>query len=79
MDSNADAVGWSFAVGGYFAKHIELNEGTGDGIEVEPQPINVAYPNAGSTYPFSVNDLRWVAGAHISGSNTLGFIAKPNF
>lgn len=41
--------------------------------------VKVAYPNAGSTYPFSVNDLRWVAGTYTDSHGYHGFVAKATF
>ena len=78
VDSNADAIG--VGVSGFFAKHIELNEGTNDAVEVRPGFISVKFPNARSTVPFGINELRWVAGAYTDSSGVVrGFIAKPNF
>lgn len=82
VDSSADVVGYASISGGYFAKHIELNEGSNDAVEVRPQGIAVKYPSVSQnlTYPFSVNDVRGVAGMYVdSAGATHGFIAKPNF
>ena len=79
VNSNSDVVGFSSFSGGYFAKHIELNEGTNDENEVSPSFIKVLFPGSQVTYPFSVNDLRWVGGTYVEGSDTHGFIAKPTF
>jgi len=82
VDSNADVVGYAPGSGGYYSKHIELNEGTNDAAEITPQGIAMNYPGAPqfSTYPFSVNDIRGVAGMYVDGAGvTHGFIARPNF
>lgn len=77
VDSNADVAGYSS--GGFFAKHIELNEGTND-AEVQPGFIAVQFPGASQTFPFGMNELHWLAGAYTDSSNVMhGFIAKPNF
>ncbi|HEV2731677.1 MAG TPA: hypothetical protein VGV15_16725 [Terriglobales bacterium] len=80
VNSNADVIGWRVGGKGYFAKHIELNEGTNDAVEVKPVFISVAYPNAKATYPMGLNDSRWIAGVYADSSGVMhGFIAKPNF
>jgi hypothetical protein len=82
VNSSADTVGYSPGQGGFFAKHIELNEGTNDSGEIQPQGIVVDYPGVPQfrTFPFSVNDVRGVAGMYVDNAgNTHGFIAKPNF
>ena len=78
VDSNADTIG--YGVGGFFAKHIELNEGTNDAFEVRPAFLAVQFPGAKSTAPLGINDLHWLAGAYTDSSGVIhGFIAKPNF
>ena len=80
VDSNSDVIGYSPAGHGWFAKHIEWNEGTNDATEVKPTFIPVAYPNAKATYPLGLNDSRWVAGTYVDAAGVMhGFIAKPNF
>lgn len=77
VDSNADVTG--YGAGGYFAKHIELNEASND-AEVQPGFLAVQFPGASTTYPFGMNELHWLAGAYTDASGaTHGFIAKPNF
>jgi hypothetical protein len=79
VNSKTDTVGYSPSGGGYFAKQIEANEGTTD-TEPKMTFVKVAYPNAVFTYPFSVNDLRWVAGTYVDSHNVYhGFIAKATF
>lgn len=84
INSNIDIIGFTGAQG-WFAKQIELNEVESAG-EVTPQFINVNFPghtNAGAalpTYPFGMNDKRWIVGAYIDSANHMhGFVAKPNF
>ena len=80
VDSQTDVAGYSPGSGGYFAKHIELNEGSNDGTEVQPGFIKVQFPGATVSYPFALNDLRWVAGTYVDSSGVYhGFIAKPTF
>ena len=80
VNNNADVIGWRVGGKGYFAKHIELNEGTNDAVEVKPAFISVAYPNGKATYPMGLNDSRWIAGVYTDSSGVMhGFIAKPNF
>ncbi|HSB74491.1 MAG TPA: hypothetical protein VLC12_02510 [Terriglobales bacterium] len=79
VDSSTDVVGYATSAGGYFAKHIELNEGSND-AEIRPGFLAVKFPGGGRTLPFGINDLRWLAGAYYNASGVLhGFIAKPNF
>ena len=80
VNSNADTIGYFTGGKGFFSKHIELNEGTSDAVEVKPGFISVAYPGAAATYPMGLNDSRWIAGTYRdSGGVRHGFIAKPNF
>lgn len=77
VDSKGDVTG--YGGGGFFAKHIELNEATND-AEVQPGFLSVQFPGAGQTYPFGMNELHWLAGAYSDSSGAVhGFIAKPNF
>lgn len=79
VNNNSDVIGYFASGKGWFAKHIELNEGTND-TEVKPGFIPVAYPNAKATYPMGLNDLRWIAGTYTDSSGVMhAFIAKPNF
>jgi hypothetical protein len=86
VNNNIDMIGFTGAQG-WFTKHIELNEIESSG-EVTPQFINVNFPGQTTTqppqslptYPFGLNDKRWIAGAYTDSSNHMhGFIAKPNF
>ena len=80
VDSNTDVAGYGTSTGGFFAKHIELNEGTNDATEVHPGFITVQFPGAGQTFPMGMNELHWLAGAYNDSTGvTRGFIAKPNF
>ena len=83
INNNIDMIGFTGAQG-WFTKHIELNEVESSG-EVTPQFIKVNFPGqtGGSplpTYPFGMNDSRWIAGAYTDSANHMhGFVAKPNF
>ncbi len=78
VNSGADVVGYSFQ--GWFAPHIEANEGTNDATETKPKFIAVKYPNSQFTRPFAVNNLRAVVGMYSdSTGKEHGFLAKPNF
>jgi hypothetical protein len=80
VNNNSYVIGYTAAGKGWFAKHIEWNEGTNDATEVKPTFIPVAYPNAKATYPLGLNDSRWVAGTYVDSAGVMhGFIAKPNF
>lgn len=80
VNNNSDVIGYFAGGKGWFAKHIEANEGTNDAVELKPAIISVAYPNAKATYPMGLNDSQWIAGVYTD-SNLVrhGFIAKPNF
>jgi hypothetical protein len=79
LDQNTDVAGYSTIAGGWFAKHIEANEGAGDS-EGKLSFVVVNYPNSQSTTPFGMNDSRYVAGAYVDSSGRQhGFIAKPTF
>jgi hypothetical protein len=67
LDKNADVTGYSTATGGWFAPHVEANEGTGDS-EVKRNFVVVNYPNSQSTTPFGMNDFRYVAGTYVDSS-----------
>ena len=47
--------------------------------EVTPRFISVSFPNPDPTYPFGLNDNRWIAGTYSDSAGVHGFIAKPNF
>ena len=80
VNSNADIVGLDSQLGGFFAPHIEANEGTGDSTETAPTFKTVAFPNAKSTRPFGVNNLKAVVGAYTDSSGKVhDFMAKANF
>jgi hypothetical protein len=87
VNNNVDMIGFGGGIGlagqlgtGWFTKHIESNEGTNDSVETTPSFIKVAFPKSGSTYPFGLNDKRWIAGTYSDSTGKLhGFIAKPNF
>lgn len=84
INNNVDMIGFTGGTG-WFTKHIELNEVESSG-EVTPQFINVIFPGQTfasgplPTYPFGLNDKRWIVGAYMDSANhTHGFVAKPNF
>lgn len=80
VNNNSYVIGYTASGKGWFAKHIEWNEGTNDSTEVKPTFITVAYPKAMATYPLGLNDKRWVAGTYVDSAGVMhGFIAKPNF
>lgn len=87
VNNNVDMIGFGGGIGlsgqvgtGWFTKHIESNEGTNDSVETTPSFIKVAFPKSGSTYPFGLNDKRWIAGTYSDSAGVMrGFIAKPNF
>lgn len=80
VDSATDVIGFASQAGGFFAKHIELNEGTNDAVEVHPGFLPVKYPGAQFTIPFGINDSRYLAGTYYDpNGGQHGFIAKPNF
>ena len=83
MNNNVDMIGFGGGIGlsgqlgtGWFTKHIESNDGTNDSVETTPSFIKVAFPKSGSTYPFGLNDKRWIAGTYSDSAGVLhGFIA----
>ena len=80
VNSNSDVIGFRVSGKGFFAKHIEWNEGTNDAVEVKPSFITVAFPNAKATYPFGLSDKRMIGGTYIDSNGGIhGFIATPNF
>jgi hypothetical protein len=79
VNDNIDVAGYGVYGNGYFAKHIELNEGTND-AEVTPQFLGVFYPNSVGTYPFAMNNQRSIVGAYMSVDGLMhGFVAAPTF
>jgi hypothetical protein len=79
LNSNVDTIGYT-GLNGWFAKRIELNEGTNDAPEVTTSFIKVAYPSGANTVPFGVNDLRAIVGTYSDSKGVMhGFLAKPNF
>jgi hypothetical protein len=81
VNNATDIIGWGIYGAGFFAKHIELNEGTNDAKEVPPVFLNLFYPGAAGTFPFGLNDQRAVVGAYtdLATGRMHGFMAKPNF
>jgi hypothetical protein len=83
INNNFNMIGFTGAQG-WFTKNIELNEVESSG-EVTPTFIKVNFPAQANaqplpTYPFGINDKRWIVGAYIDNSNHMhGFVAKPNF
>jgi len=80
VNNATDIVGFNFQQG-YFAKHIELNEGTNDSTEVVPGFIKVLFPNSAFTIPFGLNSVRAVVGTYgkNDGTGLHGFVATANF
>jgi hypothetical protein len=80
VNNNADVIGFSVDGKGFFAKHIELNEGANDAVEVKPSFIPVSFPGAKATYPFGLSDKRMIGGTYVdSNGGVHAFIATPNF
>ena len=80
VNNTVDIIGYGVYGVGFFAKHIELNEGTNDAKEVVPQLINVMYPGAPSTWPFGMNDQRAIVGTYRDEAGLYhGFMAAPTF
>ena len=79
VNNNSDVIGFRVGGKGYFAKHIEWNEGTNDATEVKPSFIPVAFPGASGTYPLGLNNNRIVVGAYTNSTGTHGFVATPTF
>ena len=86
VNNNVDMIGFT-GFQGWFTKHIELNEVESSGEET-PQFIKVNFPGHTSTqppaplptYPFGINDKRWIVGTYMDGANHMhGFVAKPQF
>ena len=82
VNNNIDMIGFT-GIQGWFTKHIELNEVESSG-EVTPQFISLNFPDPNGqplpTYPFGLNNKRWIVGAYTDSANHLnGFVAKPNF
>lgn len=78
VNDKTDIAGYGVYGNGFFAKHIELNEGSNDAKEVPPSFIGLM---AGmSTYPFGMNDQRVVVGAYYNEDGIMhGFVASPKF
>ncbi len=84
INNNIDMIGFT-GTQGWFTKHIERNEVESSG-EVTPRFLKVNFPgkttssSALATYPFGMNDKRWIVGAYVDSANHMhGFVAKPNF
>ncbi len=78
LDQNTDVTGYSSTTG-WFAQHVEANEGSGD-KEAALRFKVVMYPGSQSTTPFGMNDSRYLAGTYVdSAGQQHGFIAKPTF
>jgi hypothetical protein len=80
VNNATDIAGYGPYGNAFFAKHIELNEGDNDTVEVQPLFINLM---AGDhTYPFAMNDKRAVVGAYRNDATfwlVHGFMAAPTF
>jgi hypothetical protein len=78
VNDKTDIAGYGVYGNGFFAKHIELNEGTNDTNEVQPYFISLMAGS--STYPFGMNDQRVVVGAYYDEDGIVhGFVATPKF
>ena len=78
LNSATDIIGYDSGRG-WFAKHIELNEGSDDSKEVAPSFIAVQPPGCGPALPFGINDARGIVGTCQDSTGVHGFLAKPNF
>jgi hypothetical protein len=78
VNDKTDVAGYGVYGNGFFAKHIELNEGSDDAKEV--QPFFISLMAGMSTYPFGMNDQRVVVGAYYNEDGVMhGFVATPTF
>ena len=78
VNNATDIAGYGPYGNGFFAKHIELNEGVND--EVEGQPSFIILMVGSSTWPFAMNDQRVVVGAYRDEVGRIrGFVAAPTF
>src|SRR5215469_13628351 len=81
VNNNTDILAFSeranLVLIGFWAKHIELNEGTNDATEVKPAFVLLNFPGGNSTVPFSINDVRAIVGTYTdSNGHQQGFFAK---
>src|SRR5581483_892130 len=78
VNDKTDIAGYGPYGNAFFAKHIELNEGTNDAKEVQPYFIPLSAGMA--TYPYAMNDQRVVVGAYYNEDGiSHGFVATPTF
>jgi hypothetical protein len=78
VNNATDIAGYGPYGNGFFAKHIELNEGANDATEVQPSFIPMMAGMA--TYPYGMNEKRVVVGAYYNEDGIVhGFVAIPNF
>lgn len=74
VNSGGDIVG-TFEGLGFFAPHVEANEGTTD-KEVVPKYLSLKFPGASATLPNGISDNRIIVGTYADTANKLhGFMA----
>ncbi|HZR65307.1 MAG TPA: hypothetical protein VFA85_09180 [Terriglobales bacterium] len=85
INNNINEIGFTGGQG-WFTKKLEgAGDETESSGEVTPQFVKVNFPGQVNgqplpTYPFGINDQRWIAGVYTDSSNHVhGFVAKPNF
>lgn len=69
-----DIVGSAIFSQGFFARHVELNEGSND-QEVTPGYLLVQYPGASTTTPNGISDNQSIVGTYGDSTGTHGFLA----
>lgn len=78
VDDSGDVAGYSTINGGWFARHIELNEISPDRESISFKAVR--YPGSQSTQPFGMNDSQYIVGSYFdSAGNRHGFIGQPTF
>jgi hypothetical protein len=78
VNDKTDIAGYGPYGNGFFAKHIELKEGSNDANEAQPSFIPLGAGMA--TYPYGMNDHRVVVGAYYNEDGVVhGFVATPKF
>lgn len=81
VNNNTDILAFSeranLGLIGFWAKHIELGEGTNDASEVKPAFVLLNFPGGKATIPFAINDARAIVGTYTdSNGHQQGFLAK---
>jgi uncharacterized membrane protein len=72
VNSGGDIVGHSQT--GFFAPHVEANEGTTD-KEIAPHYVMLTFPGATDTRPNAISDNRSIVGSFNDGTTWHGFVA----